>query len=199
MGAHPDDIEMGCGATIHKLIRNGNEVDSMIFTDCSDAVPTGWSPQTLHDEFIQAMHNLGVKNYSILNYENKHLYKSRQEICDELYKRRGYDLILVGSSYSSHQDHITVFEEARRAFRTSSIWGYHLANSDFKFYADIYYVVEKEDLIAKLNALKCYESQFALKRPYFDMSKIEQLAGANGIDVAQDLAETFEGIRLVLK
>ena len=201
LGPHPDDIELGAGATIHKFVRDGSEVDAVIFSDCKDAVPPGWPPDSIREECELSMRRLGVARTIILDFKNKLLSLDRQSILDFLYEIRSakYDLVLVGSSYSSHQDHIVVTEEARRAFRGVSIWGYNLPNSDYNFITGIYVLVSAEDVDAKIDSISTYKSQFELKRPYFNLDALKATLLSNGVEIGHVYAERFENIRQVVK
>jgi LmbE family N-acetylglucosaminyl deacetylase len=41
LGAHPDDLELGCGATLAKLVELGATVCAVIFSDGSRGGPPG--------------------------------------------------------------------------------------------------------------------------------------------------------------
>lgn len=169
-----------------------------MYSDCKDASPDGFD---LEKEFYRATKRLGVNNSSVLHLKNKFLKDDRQKILDNLYTyNHDYDLVCVGSSFSSHQDHIVVYEEARRAFRGISIWGYQLPNSDYGFSQNpIHNLVTEEDVTAKMEAIKEYESQFVLKRSYFDLKALEGLLLANGLEIGHKYAEKFEPIRAIIK
>jgi LmbE family N-acetylglucosaminyl deacetylase len=201
LGAHPDDIELGCAATIHKFIRTGKEVKSVIFTDCHDAVPKGWPKTSLREEARRSMKVLGVSNVAIYNFPNKRLLDKRQEILDLLYAfwRDWPELVLVPSMYNSHQDHIVVTEEAKRAFRGISIFGYAHPHSDYGFASDaIYSSLTHQDAEAKLRAIKEYKSQFVLKRSYFDLDYLRATMMAYGGEIGIRYAEKFQTIREIV-
>jgi len=202
LGAHPDDIENGCGATLSKMVRTKEaEVTARVFTQCRDAVPKGWSENTLLNEFALAMKVLGVTDASAYDYDNKALYDDRQAILDILYAvQDDFDLVFCPSSFNSNQDHRTVFSEARRAFRGTSILGYTTPSSDYGFaQAAIYSVFTPYDLEIKVKALRCYKSQFELKRPYFGDEYTRSLASVTGTECWHPLAEKFENIRFVMR
>lgn len=201
LGAHPDDIELGCGATIHKFVRDKTHVKSVIFTDCHDAVPKGWPKVALKEESHLAMKALGVSDVAIYDFPNKRLLDKRQEILDLLYSSwRGWpELVLVPSMFNSHQDHLVVTEEAKRAFRGISIFGYSLPNSDYGFASDaIYSSLARQDVETKLRAIKEFKSQFALKRPYFDVDYLRAVLMAYGGEIGIQYAEKFQNIREIV-
>ena len=200
-GTHPDDLELGCGATIHKFVKSKTHVKSIIFTDCHDAVPKGWPKHALRDESRKAMKALGVSDVVIHDFPNKHLFDKRQEILDQLYAswRDWPELVLVPSMFNSHQDHLVVTEEAKRAFRGVSIFGYSLPHSDYGFASDaIYSSLTRQDAEAKLRALREYKSQFVLRRSYFDIDYLRAIMMAYGGEIGIRYAEKFQNLREIV-
>ena len=202
LGAHPDDIELSAGASIHKFASRETKILGKIFSWCEDATPMGWSRRSIVDEFYSAMKVLGVRELLDANFPNKQLQSVRQEILDDLYGiRRDFDpdLVIVPSSYNSHQDHRVVYEEARRAFRGKSIFGYAMPHSDYGFTPDaIYCQVSDADVAAKVKAVMCYKSQFALRRPYFDLEYLKGAMRTAGGEVGLKNCEKFENVRAII-
>jgi N-acetylglucosamine malate deacetylase 1 len=67
VSAHPDDMEIGMGGTVAKLIEEGAEVTSLIVTDGGRASnPFGWTEQQMagerRSETLRAAEVLGVKD-----------------------------------------------------------------------------------------------------------------------------------------
>jgi LmbE family N-acetylglucosaminyl deacetylase len=67
VSAHPDDMEIGMGGTVAKLVEEGAEVTSLIVTDGGRASnPFGWTQQRMAEvrrtEAIRAAEVLGVRN-----------------------------------------------------------------------------------------------------------------------------------------
>jgi len=67
VSAHPDDMEIGMGGTVAKLIEEGADVTSLIVTDGGRASnPFGWTEQRMVDErraeAFRAAEVLGVKD-----------------------------------------------------------------------------------------------------------------------------------------
>ena len=81
LSPHPDDIEFGCGGLINKLINEGSEVYSLVFSDCAKSVPEGFASDVLikelyhcppsqlekEDSFITDLH------YQFLMIENREI------------------------------------------------------------------------------------------------------------------------------
>jgi LmbE family N-acetylglucosaminyl deacetylase len=203
LGAHPDD-EAGCAATLALLRRTKNaEIHMVAFSWCSDEVPKGWSIDTLEQEFRESAGVLKADQSTIYDYPNKALESVRQKILDHLYvlrKENEYDIVFCPSSFNSNQDHITVYNEAKRAFRTTTILGYTSPSSDYGFAANpVFYVVTLEDIEVKIRMLKAYRSQQALGRPYMDAEYARGMLQSNGVEAWVPFAERFELIRMVVR
>ena len=82
LSAHTDDIEYGCGAVIHRLIRQGARVYSAVFSICEDSVPEGLPDDILLTEMYQASKQLGIlkKNVTVFRYPVRKLPHYRQDI-----------------------------------------------------------------------------------------------------------------------
>lgn len=188
LGAHLDDIELGCGATLAKLRKEGNEIRYLGFSPCDIA--------ELQSECQCACRVLGLSDIHIYSIPVRKFPEHRQEILDILIKVRDKyvpDHVFTHSSFSIHQDHRVVHEETIRAFRYSPVFGYEQPwdnlTSDLKTRSEI----SSEHLELKISALQQYKSQEA--KHYFDPDFIRGLAKVRGVQFNCTLAEAFETIK----
>ena len=72
LSPHTDDAELGCGATISRLVREGNKVRVAVFSMCKESLPKGLAPYTLKTECIESLTSLGVLEEDILFYDYSH-------------------------------------------------------------------------------------------------------------------------------
>lgn len=198
LSCHTDDTEIGCGATIHRLIEKGYEVYSVVFVTKYPQFPDG----KLLDEWHQSMSVLKVSmnNRFLFDYPVRRLDRHRQEILEDMVSFRKYpdpDYIFTPSIKSIHQDHSVIGIEALRAFRDKILWNYELPWSDMGFQPQIYVPISDIDLEFKISALRKYESQFELKRSYFSEKLIRGLAAMRGAESGVELAEAFVVQRMV--
>ena len=86
LSPHTDDAELGCGATISRLVREGNKVRVAVFSMCKESLPKGLVPDTLKTECIESLTSLGVLEEDILfyDYQVRVFNYSRQSILDEM-------------------------------------------------------------------------------------------------------------------
>lgn len=201
LAPHTDDGELGCGATINKFIKAGKDVYYLAFSLCEESVPEGFPEDILGHEVKKATKELGIpsSNLIIKNYRVRHFPSKRQEILEDLVKLNKQikpDLIFSPSSFDVHQDHNTIFEEARRAFKNSSLLGYEFMWNNFSFGSTLFSVVNEDEIIAKIKALDEYKSQ--ARRFYAKDKLIKGLANYRGLQISVEYAEAFEVIRWII-
>ena len=200
LAPHTDDVEMGCGGTISRLLEEGGEIFVTVFSTAEKSVPKGFPKTALRDEFYKAMSLLGVKEdrLKVFNYEVRTLSYHRQEILDELITLRKEirpDMVFLPSGEDLHQDHQTVFYEGLRAFKEITLWGYELPWNTIVFPTRGFITLEERHIKKKWQALQAYKTQFAAKRPYFTLDYIKGIAKVRGIQVKAKYAEAYDAIR----
>lgn len=199
LSPHTDDVEMGAGGTIAKLIEEGHEIKWAVFSTCEDAAPSGMPKDSMKKEFLKVVRMLGIKDYEIYNFENKRFPEQRQKILDtmhELKNKTKPELVICPSMNDTHQDHNTIAMEAFRCFKKSAnIIGYEMPWNKINFSPTFFSDLSEEHMKKKLEILNCYESQIALKRNYFSKDFVMGLAKVRGVQSNSDYAEAFEVIR----
>ena len=199
---HTDDAELGCGGAIARYAEAGAVVHVAAFSDAADVLPEGWPRDRLVQEMKRSLLSLGVKEANIHNYSMpvRRFLEHRQAILDEMIKLRAKtqpDLVFVPASQDVHQDHSVVHKEALRAFRDASIWGYELPWNHFTTVTTGFVVLEDRHMELKLAALRFYESQIELRRPYFEPDILMGLAKLRGVQIKTRYAEAFEVVRAI--
>jgi LmbE family N-acetylglucosaminyl deacetylase len=190
LSPHTDDGELATGGTVARLIENGCHVHFVAFS--------AWT-QVLKDECAASLRTLGVEDYSILDFPRRHFPEKRQDILQYLYdlnQEKKFDLVLTPSTSDLHQDHQTVTNEALRAFKQSSIFGYELPWNHIEFRENGFVSLERRHIDQKLKALWCYETQHG--RPYFDKEYLIGLTRSRGLHVGIKYAEAYEVIKVIL-
>jgi LmbE family N-acetylglucosaminyl deacetylase len=199
LSPHTDDAELGCGATISRLLREGNRVYVAVFSTCEESLPKGFLPGTLKTECIDSLTSLGVSKEDILfyDYQVRVFNYSRQNILDDLVLLKNKvspSTVFIPSVDDYHQDHKTIADEAVRCFKNNcSILSYELIWNNTGFQNQIYYDISEEDVANKISALSRYETQ--KHRIYFQNNFIEALATVRGAQNGIRYAEVFEVIR----
>lgn len=186
LSPHTDDVELGAGGTVARLVDEGASVDLIAFS----------RGKATKAEAIASAKVLGVNIIEIEQLPARWFPSKRQEILEELTDRPELnpDLVLCPSSFDFHQDHQVVYAEALRAFRTCTILGYELPWSCRQFDAQCLVRLERRHHMTKLQALHCYWSQ--TDKDYFEI--VRQLSRVRGVQGGCEHAEAFEVIRWVM-
>lgn len=200
LGPHTDDGEIGAGATISRLCREGKKVYYVAFSICEESVPKGFSKDILSKEILNAGDKLGIpkNNIQTFRYKVRNFSSSRQEILEDLLKLKNQinpDLVLLPCSSDIHQDHKVISEEGTRAFKKTSILGYEIPWNNLEINNRCFIEVTPQDLQNKVNAILEYKSQSF--RNYINEEYIKSLLIIRGKQIDFNLAESFEVIRLI--
>lgn len=195
LGAHPDDIELGCGALLHHIVK---QTDVLCVT-LSDNQKNPELEQVKNEHF-GAMAVLGVPKEKIVlgPFITRVFPDSRQEILEYFLKlRRDFqpDLIFVHSKQDVHQDHLTMTDEALRAFRGITVLGFDVVRSSYGFFPHFLVEVTEEDVDKKIEALACYETY--RDRYYFNRELTRSIMLRHGALAECPFAEGFDILRIV--
>ena len=196
IGAHPDDIEVGAGGT---LLRFLPKHDILCCTFSRNVEKKG--QERLPDEHHKSMRMLGVpkKSVRLFDFRTRYFDAARQEICDLLWQIReefGPDIVITHTGADIHQDHNTIFTEAKRAFRDKTLLGFEVHRSHDNFHPTLFIEISREHLARKHAALACYETH--KRRNYLQKRAVEALAIARAVQMERPYVEAFEIIRVII-
>lgn len=198
---HPDDLEIGCGGTIAKLVKQGYHVGMVHMTD-GEPTPRGNS-ETRRAEARAAAQVLGVQVCEILTLTNRELMDTpaaRYVLATALRKYRPRILVgMAGRTPAASPDHYQaqLLTEAARFYSQLTKWNDrfdgtephridHLVYRPVPFSAEVPHwqsriVVDISDTIEqKLEAVACYKSQFEGERIKRLHHNIRSTAGFEG-------------------
>ena len=195
LGAHPDDIELGCGALLHHIAKHTDIL-------CVTLSDNQKNPdlQNVKNEHHESMAVLGVPEEKIIlgPFTTRVFHDSRQEILEYFLKlRREFhpDLIFVHSKQDVHQDHLTMTDEALRAFRGITVLGFDVVRSSYGFFPHFLVEVTEEDVQKKIEALSKYETY--RDRYYFNSDLTRSIMVRHGALAERPFAEGFDILRIV--
>lgn len=200
LAPHVDDGEFGCGGTIHRFVSEGHEVRYIAFSDCKDSIPAGMGKDVLSKEMDAATNILGVHNKTLYDFPVRNFNFHRQEILELLVKENNEfqpDIVFTPCTKDIHQDHETLTNEAIRAFKCCTIYGYELPWNLLELPSSAFFELRKGDVDAKIKAILAYQSQ--QNRSYSNEEYIRSLANTRGIRIKKSYAEAFEAIRIINK
>ena len=197
IGAHPDDIELGCGALLHHIVKN---TDAEVL--CVTLSDNQKNPDLLKvkNEHLNAMQVLGVPEKSVVlgPFTTRVFPDSRQEILEYFLKLRKEfkpNLIFTHSKQDVHQDHNTMTDEALRAFRGITVLGFDVVRSSYGFFPHFMVEVTEEDVNKKIEALSCYDTY--QDRYYFNSELTRSIMIRHSALAERPFAEGFDILRIV--
>jgi len=190
VGAHPDDVEIGCGGFVSSLVNQGFRVGIVDLTD-GEPTPGCPHPDQRLDEAVEAARILGVQCRVVLDLPNRRLFdgfESRVALAEQIRIYRPQVVLgLGGKTPSASPDH----EQAAR-ITEAAIFYARLTKWD-EYFGDLpphnvaiqlhYYLALRypilpatnavvvdisKTLAVKLEAIRCYRSQFAHRPEILD-------------------------------
>jgi LmbE family N-acetylglucosaminyl deacetylase len=195
IGAHPDDIELGCGAFLAHVDGKA-EVLCVTLSDNRD------NPQLqgLVEEHFRGMAILGLPRSQVRveDFSTRHFPRDRQKILEFLYelnRRERPDLVFAHSRADMHQDHNVVTEEALRAFRGTTVLGFDVIRSSHGFFPHFLVEVSQADVTRKIAALAAYTTY--ADKYYFQPEVTRATLVRNGALAERPYAEGFDILRIV--
>ena len=195
LGAHPDDIELGCGALIAEIVNQTN-LYCMTFSDNKK------NPDLQHllDEHYVSMRTLGLRDDQIEvgSFETRRFPDARQEILEKMLQLRRAlkpEIVFTHTQHDIHQDHVTVTNEALRAFRGTTVLGYDVLRSSYGFFPHFLVEVSEASVNKKIEALNQYITY--KDRYYFSDEVLRSTAIRHGALAERPFAEGFDIIRIV--
>jgi len=192
---HLDDVELGMGGVLNQICKSGAEI---FYIGLS--LPHHVNERVFMSEFweSQKYYQIPKENYSIHNYDPRDLFSKRVEILQMFYdfnQKFKPNIVYVPASTDIHQSHQVVFEEARRAFKYSSLLGYELPWNQFKTSSDFFVELNQDDIDCKKSAIDSYKTQ--KERSFFGNDILMDLARIRGKQIEVKYAECFEVIRWI--
>jgi LmbE family N-acetylglucosaminyl deacetylase len=195
LGAHPDDIELGCGALLAQVAGRA-EVLCVTLSDNRENPAL----QNLVDEHRASMRLLGVPGDRVVlrDFSTRHFPRDRQRILEYLYelnRRERPEIVFAHSRADMHQDHNVVTEEALRAFRGTTVLGFDVIRSSHGFFPHFLVEVSEADVERKVEALAAYRTY--ADRYYFRPEVTRATLVRNGTLAERPFAEGFDILRIV--
>ena len=196
VGAHPDDIELGCGGTLYKVNKKGKRVVAIFLTRGEKS----GDPKVRMKESIDALRILGVNDVHFGRFPDTELPNSHEAIdfLEQFARRHNPDMVLTHTVNDTHQDHRQVGWLSISAFRNvPKILSYETPRVRSALYAPTYFVDISCCVEAKWDALKCHISQ--KEKRYLAYESMINLASYRGSQAGVHVAEAFEVMKYLEK
>ena len=220
VGAHPDDVEIACGGTLAKLVKQGYRVGIIDLTD-GEPTPGSPGPEVRLAEAKAAAEALGVQVRVTMELPNRRLFDSfeaRVALAKEFRKYRPRVVIGFGdktplaspdhwqamqitdaavfyarlTKWDAHFDHLPVHTIVSQLYFRLAFEPQNLAGFPSHFTVDI-----GDTLEAKLASVACYETQFPPAKSHV-FERIRGAALVAGTAAHCQAGETFVATRALL-
>ena len=199
IGAHPDDVELGCSGTLLKYQELGAKITIVVTRDDNAPTPSVWRNREKMQQEYRAAEQLFGTEYNILENPidddgrpvlewNSRFVKQM----DDIIKGGYFDLILTHSPGDHHQDHVNTYHIVNSSLRRwqGEFWLYEAApysNKNKIFNPNIFVDITKQ-MDKKIELIKCYDSYFTDTA----IHNIKGLAAFRGHMTDSLYAEAFE-------
>lgn len=210
--AHPDDEVLGAGATIYKLIKNGNDV--AVCTMANHAAARANISDTLADDQKKAMDILGVKKVYSADFPNIKMntvpHLELVQFIEKCIEDFGAEAIITHHPSDTNIDHQETSKAAQAACRlfqrksgvpalklflymeVSSSTEWSLDSSSNRFIPNYFVEIGRDGLETKLKALQAYKGVMRDYPHPRSEKAIRGLAAFRGSQAGCNYAESFE-------
>ena len=195
VGAHPDDIELGCGGSLLKAGEAGFSIRAVIFSQGRRGV---LSDNDRAAETRTALSQIGVTDIHVYDFEDTRLWQHVTDLIDVI-EGHVQDArparVFTMFDRDRHQDHRSVYEASAVACRSvPQLLGYETPSSYPNFRPTAFQLIE-DQLERKLAALRCHLSQG--DRLYMQEEKVRAAASFRGAQVGLGPCEGFTPYKMV--
>ncbi|VFJ13120.1 PIG-L deacetylase family protein [Candidatus Nitrosocosmicus franklandus] len=197
IGAHPDDIELGCGGTLLKAARSGVNVFMYIVTRGSSA----GSVVKRSNEIISSAKYIGAKAIWIDDYEDSAVYLTKELInsIEFFIRKTQADVIYTHPIKDNHHDHRAICEATVEAGRfTPNIFAYE--NPSTKNFAPVLYSDISDVILEKIRLIELYGSQKS--KVFLSSNSVKAVAEHRAIQTRLDPklthVEAFEVLKMMM-
>ena len=196
LGAHPDDIEIGCGGTLLRLSRQwpGLPVTVVILTGSPDRQAEA---RVACDLFLPGC-DVTLHTFDLPDGRLPAVWGDVKNHLEQVARTATGDLVLAPRAGDAHQDHRLLAELVPTVWRNHIIAGYEIPKWDGDFgRPNVYSPLDESAAREKAELLtKAYPSQIG--RDWWDEHTFLGLARLRGMECRADYAEAFEVTKAVL-
>lgn len=196
IGAHSDDIEIGAGATVLRILREAPQVE-VTWCVFSGNEQRHHEARTSADLFLR---QAAKKSLILKGFQDAFFPSQLVEIKRAFEELKSFDpdLILTHTRDDRHQDHRVMNELTWNTFRSHQIWEYEIPKWDGDLIKpNLYVPVEPSDVDEKIAALMtAFGSQRS--KHWFDEETFRGLMRIRGLESNTRYAEAFVARKFVV-
>jgi len=197
IGAHPDDIEIGCGGTLIKYSNKGDKIFSLVMTGGGQGGESGVRCSEQED----ACRIIGVEKNYWGGYQDTHLEVNQELISkiEQVISEICPIFIFCHYPDDTHQDHRHLSLATQSAARNLRNVLFYEGPTTYGFNPQVFVDIS-ETMDRKIEALKAHKSQVT-KTNIEDLSIVEiarSSANFRGIQGRAKYGEAFSPLRLFI-
>lgn len=213
VGAHPDDVEIACGGTLAKLVKQGYKVGIIDLTD-GEPTPNSPGPEVRLAEAKAAAEVLGIHHRITMDLPNRRLFdcfEARVQLGIEFRKYRPRLVLGFGDKTPlASPDHwqamqitdagifysrLTKWDEHFEGLPVHTIGGHLYYSLSFRMLEPTepgaHFVVDiSDELEQKIESVRCYKTQFPPQKEHV-FSRIRSMAEHQGMVAGFAAGERF--------
>jgi LmbE family N-acetylglucosaminyl deacetylase len=199
LGAHCDDIEIGCGGTILRLVDSGREVRFhwVVFCSTTERQKAGLASAAA---FLgQAAARVEIKSFRDSFLPDQ--WRDVKETFESLKRGVQPDLILTHFRGDLHQDHRTISELTWNTFRNHNILEYEIVKYEGDLGVPNVFVPLDESTVQRKCRLILEHFRSEAHRSWFSEETFRALMKLRGVEcnAPGGHAEAFHGRKIVLE
>lgn len=194
LGAHPDDVEIGCGGTLLELAARGDaSVSTVVFTGTTERRPEAEAagPRFFPDADV-----------TVLDFPESRLpeyWGAVKSALQELSDLHQPDVLFVPRIDDAHQDHRLIGQLASTTWRDSLILHYEIPKWDADLTPPTHYVAVSETNARRKVELLDISFPTQLHRYWWDEELFMGLMRLRGIETHSRYAEGFFATKVALR
>lgn len=197
LGAHSDDVEIGCGGTILRLLAEREAAVRWVVLGCSGqrADEARQSAEALLDRATEKH----VDVYGFRDAFFPHLGGEIKDAFEALKQETSPDVIFTHNRGDLHQDHRLVNQLTWNTFRDHTILEYEIPKYDGDLASPNLFVSLDDDIVDRKiqHLMKFFQSQ--RDKRWFDEETFRALLRLRGIESGARYAEGFYSRKIVLR
>jgi LmbE family N-acetylglucosaminyl deacetylase len=190
LGAHCDDIEIGCGGTLLRVMEE-HLIDKLYWVVFASTPARAEEARNSAEAFLSRVNN---KEIVIMDFKDGFLFNSAAEIKSAFEKiKSDFDphVVFTHSGHDLHQDHSLLSRLTWNTFRSHLILEYEIPKYDGDLGVPNFFVRLRKELVDQKidNLLTYYKSQGG--KHWFDRELFSALPRIRGMECAHEYAEAF--------
>ena len=199
IGAHPDDIELGCAGTLLKHWEEGEKIQLLILTKGE----ASGDPEIRESECYAASKKMNATNVFLGDVRDTQVSDGIEtiKVIEKVIKQVNPEIIYTHSYQDTHQDHRNASYATLSAARRSKKILMYESPTTFQQFNPHIFIDIKPQFERKKEIIRLYHSQS--NKNWWSMGEraslaLEGLASYRGFQAGLEVAEAFELIRLVI-